>query len=358
VICLIGLRAGELDSWFEAPDWPVDRTYIQIQETPEEIWHGLQTAATVVGSSRLVLRQINEAIARRTVSTPISRPEWIGKLGEARAAHSAGRERELERWADSTPIHTHELAQAIADVLAPEATVIFDSYQGSLYLTDAVTATFPGQVLDAGPRVALGQGVGMCFGAAIARPGTQVLSLIGDGGIGLAGMDIETFTRYEIPAVFVILNNSSWGGNSLAQADIQPNLGSWEMMRDIRYDEMFAPLGCHVEHVTESGELRPALRRALESGKPAVVNVIADADSPAASLPWLRLKTGEYYSRGIADLPPGALDHFRVSAVEALRLQKTARDNGTTIPLSFMAQLTGTTEDELEIAAAKRGYHP
>lgn len=129
------------------------------------------------------------------------------------------------------------------------------------------------------------------------------------------------------------------------------------MTLGLRYDEVMKPLGCHVEHVEQPGELRPALRRALASGKVAVVNVVADTDGTGVSLPWLRLKIGEFWSRGIDDLPESVLKHFRaVSPLEALRLQKTARDNGTNIDLAFMAAITGHPEATLRELADKLSH--
>jgi len=65
-----------------------------------------------------------------------------------------------------------------------DATVIYDSYSGPLYLTDALRSRFASQILDAGPCVALKQGVGMSIGAAVAQPGKQVVTLVRDGGMG------------------------------------------------------------------------------------------------------------------------------------------------------------------------------
>ncbi|MGH2881764.1 MAG: thiamine pyrophosphate-dependent enzyme, partial [Solirubrobacteraceae bacterium] len=43
-----------------------------------------------------------------------------------------------------------------------------------------------------------------------------------------------------------------------------------------RYDQIAEALGCHAELVRSPAELRPALDRALASGRPAVVNVLTD----------------------------------------------------------------------------------
>lgn len=359
LICLVGMRAGELDSWFEPPDWPRGAAYIQISEVADEVWPGLPSEAVVVGSSRLVLRQLR-AHLQADDAPQVDRSPWLATLEAARVKKVEKRAAIVEATAGRTPIHTFELAQAIAESVDPDATIIFDSYSGSLYLTDAVVARFPAQILDAGPRVALGQGVGMCLGAALARPGKQVVALVGDGGIGLSGMDVETLARYRMPALIVVLNNSSWGGNALMREELQPDIGSWDMMPNLRYDQVLAPLGAHGEHVEEAGELRPALERALAAladGRPAVLNVIADTDGTAVSAPWLRLKIGEFHSRGIDDLPASVRRHFQgLSPLETLRLHKSAADNGTHVSFAFLAELTGVEETVLREAAERYGY--
>jgi len=52
--------------------------------------------------------------------------------------------------------------------------------------------------------------------------------------------------------------------------------GSWCMLPDIRYDKIFAEMGCHTEFVTEPQEIKPALERSFKSGKTSVLNIIPD----------------------------------------------------------------------------------
>jgi acetolactate synthase-1/2/3 large subunit len=99
--------------------------------------------------------------------------------------------------------------------------------------------------------------------------------MMGDGGLGIGGMDIETAQRYNLPVVYLIYNNSSWISNF--REHFLPQLESWDMLPDIRYDKMFEVLGCHTEHVEDPVEIRPALERAFNSGKTSVINVIPDS---------------------------------------------------------------------------------
>ena len=271
LILLVGMRTCELESWFEAPDWPRGEVrYVQINELAEEIWYGLPTEEMVVGSSKLVLEQLLALCATELGRKTVERSDWMQFLGDLRGRHRARRAELGRDFAGRTPIHTHELTQVLASVIDDDATVIYDSYSGSLYLTDALEARFAGQILDAGPRVALGQGIGMSIGAAVARPGKQVVTLVGDGGMGIAASDIETMIHYDLPGVVVVLNNSSWGGNALMGEDIHPNI-DWSVGRNNRWDLAFEAFGAHGEYVERSEDLAPALRRAFGAGKPAVV---------------------------------------------------------------------------------------
>lgn len=73
----------------------------------------------------------------------------------------------------------------------------------------------------------------------------------------------------------VINNNGRWT-NGLAH--------DWMPGRDLgftRYDQMVEVFGGWGEFVEEPGDIRPALERALTSGKPALVNVVTDPDAMA-----------------------------------------------------------------------------
>ena len=49
-----------------------------------------------------------------------------------------------------------------------------------------------------------------------------------------------------------------------------------ELRPETRYDEVVEALGCHGELVRTPDEFKPALARAFEAGKPALVNVLTD----------------------------------------------------------------------------------
>ena len=88
--------------------------------------------------------------------------------------------------------------------------------------------------------------------------------MLGDGAVGAGGMDIETNARWGIPAVFIHENNNTLitGGFNWYEKVATPtgNLlrDSWQVMPDVRYDRVFAEMGCHPEFVERADQVKPA----------------------------------------------------------------------------------------------------
>jgi len=147
----------------------------------------------------------------------------------------------------------------------------------------------PGRFLST--TTALGTlGVGMPFALAAraARPDEPVFVFAGDGAFGLSAMELDTAVRHDLPMVVVVSNNAGWGD---VRHEFEGELGydGPRVAAELgftRYDRFAEALGGHGEHVTRLDELRPALVRAYESGRPAVVNVETD---PAVVCALLRI---------------------------------------------------------------------
>jgi acetolactate synthase-1/2/3 large subunit len=183
---------------------------------------------------------------------------------------------EEARVAAAVPIHPAPVVRALVDTMASDATVIVDSFTLSGWLSQRLVARFPGQVVDAGPLAPVGHGIGMAIGVQLARPGRQVVVAIGDGGFGIGGMELETALKHRLPIVVLLWNNGSWGPSFEQMPMLRGRVDPFDMLPGLRYDRMFAAIGCHGEHVARPEEIRPALERAFAAGVPAVVNVIGD----------------------------------------------------------------------------------
>jgi acetolactate synthase-1/2/3 large subunit len=277
VIVALGFRFWSGEHFGEPPTWNAEAAFIQIDATPGRIgWH-VPVTVPLVGDPALVLRQLI-AMARDhgTSFDRARRAPWLAEIATARSRFDAALTAQADEVADAVPIHPARVARDLLDVMDPDATLVIDSFTLSGWLSQWLRARFAGQVLDAGPLAPVGHGIGMAIGAQLARPGKQVIVVIGDGGFGIGGMEIETALKHRLPIVTVLWNNSSWGPSFERMPMLRGRVEPFDMLPDLRYDKMFEAIGCHAEFVERPADIRPALGRALGAGRAAVVNILGD----------------------------------------------------------------------------------
>lgn len=281
IVCILGLRMSMLEHFGMPPTYPMGARYIQVSEDPEEQTTRLPTEVSITGSPKIVLKQMIDCAKEILKGKKPDRSEWISFVQNLKAKDAAETKAAVEEAKKDKLVHPDYLAAEILNTMDKDATVLLDSFSMAGFITDKFQAGFANQMLDAATWGGVGQGVGIAMGAQLGRPGKQVICLLGDGGLGVAGWDIETAARYNIPVCYLLFNNSSWISN-LGQQLIMPDVvargDSWGISKDIRYDKIFAEMGCHTEYVTEPGQVAPALKRALTSGKTSVINVIPNSD--------------------------------------------------------------------------------
>jgi acetolactate synthase I/II/III large subunit len=274
-VLAVGFRFWSGERFGEPPVWSESARYIQSDASPGRIGLHVPAEVAIVGDPKLVFRQLTEAAKRhdwaaRRTST------WVREIAEARANFERAIEANARAHQDAVPIHPDPLARKLCEMMDRDATVVIDSFTMSGWMSQWFRARFPGQVLDAGPLAPVGHGVGMAIGAQLARPGKQVVLVLGDGGLGIGGFDIETARRYNLPIVTVLWNNSSWGPSFEEMPMLKGRTDPFDMLPELRYDRMAELMDCHGEYVRQPAEIGPALERAFRSGKTSLVNVIGD----------------------------------------------------------------------------------
>lgn len=277
VVLAVGFKFWSGEHFGAAPTWNERATYIQADATPTRIgWH-VPAEIGLVGDPKLVLRQLIDTARRLKIDFQKHRDAaWNDEIATVRANYDRTIDARERQTRGTVPVHPDFLARSLCEVMERDATLILDSFTMSGWLTQWFVARFPGQVIDAGPLAPVGHGIGMAIGAQLARPGKQVVVVIGDGGLGIGGWDIETALRYQLPIHTVLWNNSSWGPSFEQMPLLKGRTDPFNMIENIRYDQMFSVLGCHTEHVEQPDALVPALRRALSAGKASLVNVVGD----------------------------------------------------------------------------------
>ncbi len=183
-------------------------------------------------------------------------------------------ERRTRMDSDEIPIDPLRLCKEIANAVTDDMIVIGDGGDIVAQASKVINVPREGTWMDPGPLGTLGVGMPFAIAAQKAYPDKRVLIVYGDGSFGLNGFEYDTAVRFDLPIVGIVGNDAAWGQMMRPQGMLygEDRLVAVELNRT-RYDKVVEALGGYGEHVTEPGEIAPAISRALASGKPALVNV-------------------------------------------------------------------------------------
>jgi acetolactate synthase-1/2/3 large subunit len=120
------------------------------------------------------------------------------------------------------------------------------------------------------------------FGAKLAVGSKRrVFCLTGDGGIGYHLADFETALRLKIPVTTIVLNNCSLAFEYHVQKYVHEEMcPEASEFIDVPFADVARAFGGFGERVNSAEQFIPALRRAEESGKPAIIDVVVSRELP------------------------------------------------------------------------------
>ncbi|HSJ71436.1 MAG TPA: thiamine pyrophosphate-dependent enzyme, partial [Acidimicrobiia bacterium] len=160
----------------------------------------------------------------------------------------------------------------------------------------AINPSAPRHFFDPGPYGGLGMGIPFANAIAGVAHNDPVICITGDGAVGFNVMELETAVRQHLPITVVVSNNAAWGIERNAQImDYGPDRTVATELSDCRFDELARSVGAAGERVTRLKELKPAIHRALASGRTTVVDVVTDVSARSPDL-----------TRGLAGVPDDA----------------------------------------------------
>ena len=270
VVMLVGARLNWLLGHGDAPQWNPDAKFIQVDIAASEMDSNQPIAAPLVGD----IGSVMDALVERSKPGQIAvAAQWRDELS-AKSAHNvakmAGR---LDAALTAHPMKFLGALQAIRDVLQdnPQVYVVNEGANALDLARNTIGMQVPRHRLDSGTWGVMGIGMGYAIAAAV-ETGEPVVAVEGDSAFGFSGMELEAVCRYNLPIVTVILNNSGVyrGDDPSASGDPAPTA-----LR-ARHEFMIKAFGGKGYQATTPAEVAAALREALASGRPALIDCVID----------------------------------------------------------------------------------
>lgn len=263
-------------NWWPQNYVPKTIPVIQIDLSPAHIGSTTAVAYGLVGDAGTLIEQLSGEIS------PDSNREWAGAIRN-----------EINAWLDqleeeanvqSSPVHPATLMRVIQQVAPDDAILCLDTGDHTVWF-GRVFRPVRQQVLLSGEWRTMGFGLPAALAAKINRPEQKVFALVGDGGFAMTMADFLTAVKYNLEVTIVVINNGflAMEKNKMTAGGLIPEGTSLYNLDFAGYAEDCGGLGLRVEH---SKDLEPALREALNSGRPSLVDVkTADLAVPGTTMP-------------------------------------------------------------------------
>ena len=277
----LGTRFKEADSssWYPGYTFNIPPTRLMhIDIEPSEIGRNYPTAVGAVADLKEALAVLVE-VAREMYPGGRRDEATIRQIAEARREFAA-RNAAMQR-SDAFPMMPERILAEVRDLLPRDAIITTDVGWNKNGVGQQFPVYTPGSVLTPGGYATMGFGPPAAIGAKLARPDAVVVSMVGDGGFGQNPAALATAVAEGLPITWIVMNNNAFGtiaglqqvhfGTTYGTVFPAPS-GDWS---DIKpdYAQIARAYGCEGVRLQSAGELRPALERALQSGRPFVIDV-------------------------------------------------------------------------------------
>jgi len=279
LVCYIGSSAGGMTTHAWAVP-QIGTPALQIDIEPETIGRNYPLKAGVLADAKVALAQM---LAQCDRSSAKRRTAWLQKVENLCREWRDKYRAMLE--SDAQPIRPERICAELTRHVPDDAIVLADTghagmWMGGMYDLRTERQSF---MRSAGH---LGWAFPAGLGAKCAAPQRPVVTFTGDAGLWYHIGELETAVRWNIAAVTVVNNNASgnqskrgfdraYGGTQTPQAR---ELWTYRMVDLARVASDIGALGLRVERASD---FAAALREALNSGRPALIDVVTDIEAIA-----------------------------------------------------------------------------
>lgn len=239
---------------------------LHIDIDPAEINKNIQTYASIVGDVKAVLSKLNPLVKEKEES------EWNEKIN--------GWKKNLPpMYTALEDLHPKAICEYVHSKIDGNEIVTTEVGQHQMWIAQFYPFTTPRSFLTSGGLGTMGYGTGAAIGAQVGNPKKRVVHFAGDGSFRMNCNELATISHYELPIIIIVLNNGV--------------LGMVRQWQNLFYEKRFSQTtldfgpdfvklaeayGISAIRVSKEADFKAAFDKALESGKPALIDCAIPKD--------------------------------------------------------------------------------
>jgi acetolactate synthase I/II/III large subunit len=268
VLITIGYDPVEYDPRLWNAD--VSRTVIHIDSIPAQIDNHYQPVMELRGEVPATVQALTESLSGLTLSD-----EFAAEITTQRKALEEIDNTAVRDAHGPAGMNPAALVLQLRASLDDDATVAVDMGTNYIHMARHFRTYHPRHLLFTNGQQTLGVALPWAMAACLIRPGTQVVSVSGDGGFLFSAMELETAHRLGLTFTHVILRDNAYDMVAFHQL-LKFGRTSGVQLGDYDIVHYAAAFGAHGYRVNSPEQFVPTLRKALQEDGPSIIDVPVD----------------------------------------------------------------------------------
>ncbi len=257
---------------------------IHIDVDAAEINKNIQCDCSIIGDAKVILRKLNARIE------PLDHTDWLNHIYSLKQTYPMTYHKDV--------LTGPGVVEKIYAMTGGDAIIATEVGQNQMWAAQFFKYDRPRRLITSGGLGTMGFGLGAAIGAKLGCPNQLVFNIAGDGCFRMNMNELATASRYNIPVIEVILNNHVLGMVRQWQTLFYDQRYSNTILNDkVDYVKVAEALGARGIRVTSNEELGPALKEAMESDGPVVIECVIDCDDKV----WPMVAPGASISEAFAE---------------------------------------------------------
>ncbi|MBP3279276.1 MAG: biosynthetic-type acetolactate synthase large subunit [Butyrivibrio sp.] len=238
---------------------------LQVDVDAAEINKNIRTNVSVIGDLKEVLKVFNSKLEQMDHS------DWVKKIQDYKKKYPLSYE--------TNKLTCPYIIEELYNLTKGDAIISTDVGQHQMWTAQYYKFNRPRTLLTSGGLGTMGYGLGACIGAQVGNPDKLCVNIAGDGCFRMNMNELATASRYNLPIIEIVINNHVLGMVRQWQTLFYNKHYSQTVFEDkVDYCKVAEGLGCEAIRVTKKSEVVPALKKAIKSKKPVLIDCIIEED--------------------------------------------------------------------------------
>ncbi len=289
VLLVLGSGLMQRDTMYWNPKMLPKRALVHVDIEPAVIGRTWPVEVPLAGDCKEVLRRLNVAESARAAALEAGsgeRREWLDRLRSTGSNYFD----EENLHSEAVPLHPARVIHELRKAMPPETVLVVDSGAHRAFCGHYWQALRPKSYISATNLGPMGWAIPAAVGAKAARPELPLAVVTGDGCMLMHGIEIQAAARYNLPVIYVVINNGALANVWLRAHQGGPVPSELTTLPTHDWAGFARSLGLQAATVERPQDLAGAFARARDAKAPYLLDVRCDKKYTTPVTPYSQAK--------------------------------------------------------------------